>query len=73
MKPEEFSKWGKRLEIEGNLLLKMHELSMAGDYEQAFKIIAKEHLQEIEDFNKVYHVLSNPFIFKKYIEEKEND
>lgn len=71
MKPEEFSKWGKRFEIEGNLLLKMHELSMAGDYEQAFKIIAKRHLQEIEDFNKVYHVLSNPFIFKKYIEEEE--
>lgn len=62
---------GKRLEIEGNLLLKMHELSMAGDYEQAFKIIAKRHLQEIEDFNKVYSVLSNPFIFKKYITGEE--
>lgn len=71
MKPEEFSKWGKRLEIESKLLLEMHELSRAGDYEQAFKIIAKRYLQEAEDFNKVYHILSNPFIFKKYVEEKE--
>ena len=70
MKPEEFSKWGERLEIECNLLLEMHNLSMAGGYEQAFKIIAKKHIEEIEDFNKVYHILSNPFIFKKYMEEK---
>lgn len=52
-------------------MLKIHELSIAGDYEQAFKIIAKRHLQEIEDFNKVYHILSNPFIFKKYIMGEE--
>lgn len=64
---------GKRLEIEGNLLLEIHELSMTEGYEQAFKIIAKKHLEEIEDFNKVYHILSNPFIFKKYMKEKEND